>query len=208
VNVGKVLQRAWVALSVALAFAVMMPAAVSAQQFSKGYKFLESVRKKEAQEVLDALAEPGTTIVNTRDGNTGQTALHVVTERRDAVWISFLLGKGADPNVRDNKGETPLEVASNYGFNEGVDLLIAGGARVDEPNATGETPLISALHRRDLPLMRTLLKAGASPDRADNSGRSARDYAKLDRSGVLTNEIDANAKTKGAGASRSYGPSL
>jgi hypothetical protein len=184
------------------------PGAAYAQQFSKGYKFLENVRDKKGQEVTDALAEPGTTIINTRDSTTGQTALHIVAERRDAVWISFLLGKGADPNIRDNKGETPLQVAANFAFAEGVDILIKGGAKVDEPNSTGETPLISAVHRRDVPMMRMLLAAGANPDRADSSGRSARDYAKLDRSGNLTQEIDSNAKKGGAGAGRSYGPSL
>jgi ankyrin repeat protein len=185
-----------------------VPGVAYAQQFSKGYKFLENVRDKKGQEVTDALAEPGTTIINTRDGTSGQTALHIVTERRDAVWISFLLGKGADPNIRDAKGETPLQVAANFGFAEGVDILIKGGAKVDEPSSTGETPLISAVHRRDVPMMRLLLVAGANPDRADSSGRSARDYAKLDRSGNLTQEIDSNAKKGGAGAGRSYGPSL
>jgi ankyrin repeat protein len=191
-----------------LGLALMMPMAASAQNFSKGYKFLESVRKKEGQEVTDALAEPGTTVVNARDSTSGETALHVVTARRDATWLSFLLSKGADPNIRNGKGETPLVLASNLAFTEGVELLIANGAKVDEPNATGETPLISAVHRRDLALMRILLKAGANPERADSSGRSARDYAKLDRSGASTSEIDSNAKTKTGGPAQSYGPSL
>jgi ankyrin repeat protein len=203
VNSGKVWRGT---LMGALAMGLMLPGPAAAQ-FSKSYQFLDHVKKKEGQEVTDALAEPGTTIINTQDVTTGQTALHIVTERRDATWISFLLGKGADPNIRDAKGQTPLVVATNYGFTEGVELLIKGGARVDEPNSTGETPLINAVHRRDVPLMRLLLAAGASPDRADSSGRSARDYAKLDRSGNLTSELDANAKKKGA-ASASYGPTL
>ncbi|RVU04768.1 ankyrin repeat domain-containing protein [Novosphingobium umbonatum] len=179
----------------------------AAAQFSKSYEFLENVRKKEGQKVTDTLSEPGSQMVNTRDITTGDTALHIVTARRDAIWISFLLAKGADPNIRNVKGETPLVVAASYGFGEGIELLIAGGARVDEPNSTGETPLISAVHRRDIAMMRVLLKAGANPERADSSGRSARDYAKLDRSGNLLQEIDANAKKTG-GAARSYGPSL
>jgi ankyrin repeat protein len=35
-----------------------------------------------------------------------------------------------------------------------MELLITGGARVDEPNSTGETPLISAVHRRDIAMVR------------------------------------------------------
>jgi ankyrin repeat protein len=203
---GTYRRRLRVALFAALAMGVALPGPAQAQ-FSKSYKFLESVKKKEGQEVTDALAEPGTTIINTRDVSTGESALHIVTARRDTTWVSFLLGKGADPNVRDAKGQTPLVVAANLGFVEGMELLIAGGARVDEPNSTGETPLISAVHRRDIAMMRVLLKAGASPDRADSSGRSARDYAKLERNDNLIEEINTNAK-KTDNKARTYGPSF
>ena len=74
---------------------------------------------------------------------------------------------------------------------------------------TGETPLIAAVHRRDLAMMRVLLQAGANPDRADNTGRTARDYALLqDKSGALLNEITTNAKTQSGSQKGSYGPSL
>jgi len=203
---GTYRRKAHVALLAALAMGVALPGPAQAQ-FSKSYKFLESVKKKEGQEVTDALAEPGTTIINTRDVSTGESALHIVTARRDTTWISFLLGKGADPNVRDAKGQTPLVVAASLGFVEGMELLIAGGARVDEPNSTGETPLISAVHRRDIAMMRVLLKAGANPDRADSSGRTARDYAKLERNDNMIEEINTNAKKAGAKAG-AYGPSF
>jgi ankyrin repeat protein len=203
---GTYRRKARVALLAALAMGVALPGPAQAQ-FSKSYKFLESVKKKEGQEVTDALAEPGTTIINTRDVSTGESALHIVTARRDTTWISFLLGKGADPNVRDAKGQTPLVVAASLGFVEGMELLIAGGARVDEPNSTGETPLISAVHRRDIAMMRVLLKAGANPDRADSSGRTARDYAKLERNDNMIEEINTNAKKAGAKAG-AYGPSF
>ena len=180
-------------------------------QFSESYKFLEAVRKKDGNAVNDTLSEPGTTIINTRDLTSGQTALHIVTARRDLTWMSFLISKGANVNARDAKGVTPLVQATNLGFVEGVDLLITNKARVDESNNAGETPLITAVHNRSIPLIRALLKAGANPDRADNSGRSARDYALLEgRTGPLVNEIDNNAKSKDAhGQHRpSYGPTL
>lgn len=182
----------------------------AAAQFSESYKFLESVKKKEADKVTDQLNEPGTQIVNTRDVTTGESALHIVTARRDLVWMQFLVGKGANVNIRDNKGTTPLVLACNLGFIEGVEFLLGQGARVDEPNNTGETPLISAVHRRDVALVRALLKAGANPDRPDNSGRSARDYATLDGKGsAMLNELENAARAKAANpAKKSYGPSF
>ena len=176
-------------------------------QFSASYKFLEAVKKKDGTAVTDAIEEPGSTIVNTRDVTTGQAALHIVTARRDRPWMEFLIAKGANVNIRDFKGVTPLVLAVNLNFIEGVELLVAKGARVDEANDAGETPLITAVHNRNVALMRLLLKAGANPDRSDNSGRSARDYAALDTGGNLTGEIVANAKPAKA-ATPSYGPTL
>lgn len=201
---GRRLAAALMALS-GLALAVQATA-----QFSSGYKFLEAVRKKDGQEVTDMLANPSSTVVNTKDISSGDTALHIVTQRRDVTWIRFLVGKGANVNARNNKGETPLQVASNIGFAEGLDVLIKLGARVDDPNSTGETPLIAAVHRRDAEMARILLKAGANARRNDNSGRSAYDYAMLDgRGNPVLAEIEAAAKEAAARPKgQTYGPKI
>ena len=197
-------------LALALAASLLALAAPVQAQFSPGYKFLEAVKKKDGTVVNEMLAEPGSTIVNTRDVTSGQSALHMVTLRRDLTWMTFLISKGANVNARDVQGVTPLVAASNIGFIEGIELLIEKGARVDEGNSAGETPLISAVHRKDIGLLRILLRAGADPDRADNSGRSARDYALLDgRSSQLVAEITAKAKPRGQrGQARADGPSM
>jgi ankyrin repeat protein len=202
-----IMRRPLAALAILLAAAVAMPAQA---QFSDSYKFLEAVRKKEGEKVTDALNEPGTQIINTKDFTTGQTALHIVVARRDLTWIQFLVAKGANVNARDNKGMTPLVAACELGFIEGVDELIKSGARVEDANNTGETPLISAVHRRDLTLVRLLIKAGANPDRPDNSGRSARDYAALEgKASPVMGEIDRATKdAKAAGPKKTYGPSF
>jgi ankyrin repeat protein len=197
------------ALAAATLIGGLVTALPAQAQFSESYKFLDAVRKKDGAKVTDALNEPGTQIVNTRDVITGESGLHVVTARRDLTWMQFLVAHGANVNVRDAKGTTPLVTAANLGFLEGVDFLIASGARVDEPNNTGETPIISAVHRRDIGLVRTLLKAGANPDRPDNSGRSARDYAMLEgKDSQVAAEI-ANATKGGAQPpKKTYGPSF
>ena len=112
--------------------------------------------------------------------------------------------------MADTRGVTPLMRASQMGFNEGVEALVAAGARVDNPNEAGETPLIMAVHRRDTAMMRVLLGAGASPDRTDNSGRSARDYARLEGVNSQTlAELERNPKAGNARASREvYGPTF
>jgi len=191
-----------------LAFTLSTPAQA---QFSAGFKFLEAVRKKDGAKVEAALNEPGSTIINTRDVTTGKGALHYVAERRDEQWLRYLIGKGANVNPRDNRGATPLQIASAMGWTPGVAILVESGARVDDATDTGETALISAVHLRDIQMMRLLLKAGADPDRKDNSGRSARDYALIEgeNSSVMA-EIRANAKPAAsrAGGAKVYGPTF
>jgi ankyrin repeat protein len=169
-----------IALGGSLAAALLLGAPAVAQNYSDGYLFLQAVEKKDINKADQLLNKPGSVLINSRDLTSGRTALHIAADRRDVVWLVWLLNKGANPNIADRRGVSPLMLASQKGFYDGIQSLLAKGARVDEPNETGETPLILAIHRRDTTMMRALLSAGADPDRTDNSGRSARDYARLE----------------------------
>jgi ankyrin repeat protein len=199
------------ALAAALMVVALGAPTLATAQFSESYKFLDAIRKKDGDVVNDMLSKPSTQIVNTQDITTGETALHIVTARRDLVWMQFMIAKGANVNARNVKGETPLEIAAELGFVEGVDFLISTGARVDETNNTGSTPLIDAVSRRDLEVVRSLLKAGANADRPDNSGRSARDYATLDgKESPILAAINESARSHGGtgGDRKTYGPTF
>lgn len=191
------------ALAVSLLFA-----APARADFSEGYKFLESVKKKEGEKVEKALMDKSQ-LVNSKDVTTGETALHIVTARRDLTWLSYLIGKGANVNAADDRGRTPLELAVNLGWREGAQLLLDQKATPNPSNDAGETPLIFAVHRKDALMVKALLEAGANPDRSDNSGRSARDYAKLENSPAVMSTIDMYAKKDAGKASKPvYGPTF
>lgn len=194
------------AAAIALA-AAAVPA--GAQLMSEGFEFLKAVKDRDGDKVTQALDKPGATVIGARDLTTGDGVLHIVTQRRDLVWLNFLLSRGANPNAENNKGVSPLALATSLGWLEGMDALLGAGARVDDSNSTGETPLINAVHRRDAAMVRLLLSKGADPDRSDNSGRTARDYAQLlgASSPVLDEIAKADAARKG-GARKSYGPKL
>lgn len=163
---------------IALALAATPCGAPAQLGQSDGYKFLEAIRDSKGDEVNALLAKPGTTVINTKDYNSGETALHIVAKRGDTLYTRFLLQKGANPNLRDAKGNTPLLLAVTAGQESVVLLLIAGKANVNLGNAAGETPLIRAVQYRQFGMIRDLLAAGADPDQPDNlAGRSARDYA-------------------------------
>ena len=150
-------------------------------QFSDSYNFLKAVEDRDGKEAEKFISEPGSVIINTRRDGTGETALHIVVNRRDETWLSYLLQKGANPNLADKKGVTPLMLATQLGFVEGAARLIKSKAVVDGTNRSGETPLIRAVQLRQPEMVRLLLKAGANPDKRDAvAGLSAREYAAQD----------------------------
>lgn len=178
-------------------------------QFSNSYNFLKAVKDRDGEEATKFLNEPGSVIVNTRDSSTGQTALHIVAERRDSTWLAFLLQKGANPNLRDKNGVTPLMLATQLRFLDGVKVLLSKKAKVDETNNQGETALIRAVQLRDTELTRILLSNGANPDQPDTlAGLSARDYASRDRrsAAVLAEIKKADTKKKPESEGRFFGP--
>ncbi len=179
----------------ALAVAVVLnfsAAPLSAQSYSEGYKFLEAVKKREGDVVEAALAGSAGRIVNTKHGDTGETALHIVTRDRDLRWLRYLLSKGARADAIDRNGDTPLILATQLGWPEGVTALLQSGAKVDAGNVRGETPLILAVHKRDIPMIRFLMANGADPKRSDRiAGYSALDYAKRDdRTGTIVRLLE------------------
>jgi uncharacterized protein len=206
---GSMIARALAGLAVgAVVLTPALPA--SAQMFSEGYQFLKAVKDRDGDTATDMLNKPGTQIVNSRDLTSGDTGLHISVQRMDALWVRFLLQRGADPNIRNKRGITPLQLATQLSFIEGVEELIKGGANVQISDQTGETPLIAAVLARNVPLVRLLLDKGADPDRNDNSGRSARDYMQVMAGNTLMKQEFDNADKKRAekGTPKDYGPSM
>ncbi|MEJ7932679.1 ankyrin repeat domain-containing protein [Sphingobium sp. AN558] len=202
------MKRAISAWMSAAALTLLMPAAAQAQ-FSNNYNFLKAVKDVDAQKATDLLQKPGSTVINSRDVSTGETALHIVIARRDSSWLAFLLAKGANPNLADNQGNTPLLRAVQGRFEDGIRTLVTYGAQVDKTNGSGETPLIRAVQLRDIGLVRLLVANGANPDKRDTiAGMSARDYAIRDARMPGIIEALSAAKVKAAPKGPVQGPSF
>lgn len=144
-----------------------------------GAAFVEAVRKSDGSKVSELLAKRPTGLFDSRGGD-GETALSIALGRRDEEWTGFLLTRGANPNLAGRNGDTPLIIAARVGFADAVDWLLTVEAKVEADNRQGETPLIVAVQQRQLPIVRTLLRVGANPDKTDFSGYSARDHALRD----------------------------
>ncbi len=194
--------------ALAAALLMMMGAPAGAQLQSDAYKFLKAVRDQDALAAKTLFDKPGSTVVNTRDYSTGETALHIVVKRRDVAWINFLANAGANLEGRDKDGQTPLILAAQLGFVDGIRTLLYHGADVNGTNSRGETALILAVQARDPGSVRALIDGGADPDQSDRfSGNSARDYATRDGRSAAILQIMQNAHPKKkASAATMVGP--
>jgi ankyrin repeat protein len=174
---------------------------------SDAYKFMDAIKNQKGQEVSDMLATPGSSLVNSQEPSSGDTALHIVVRRGDATYTRFLLQHGANPNIRNKQGDTPAMVAVMQREQPCLQILIDAKADLNIANERGETPLIRAVQLRNIGMVHALLEGGADPDQTDHiAGLSARAYAKRNTRSPVIAKLLADAP-KGHKAA-SVGPLL
>ena len=121
------INRGWKKAGLALALAIM-PVSLAAQGLgpnaSEGEAFLNAVKDGNANKALELANQPGSRVASYR-GYSGDTALHIVTRKRELQWVGFLLNRGADPNIGDARGDTPLIIAAGIGFEEAGAYMLA-----------------------------------------------------------------------------------
>lgn len=165
---------------IALSTIALAVSPAAAQQISEGESFLAAVRDLDAGKALPLIEQPGSRIVNFK-GYDGETALHIVAEKRSRSWMNTLLKNGADPDAVNADGDTAMIIAARLNWQEGIERLIRYKADVNKTNRSGVTPLMIAVQLKNEPLVDYLMENGADPDVADYSaGLSARDYARRD----------------------------
>lgn len=88
----------------------------------------------------------------TLDG--GRTPLHYASDSGDVDTVKFLLGRGADVNLKDKHGITPLLTAVYECHTGCVEILLSKGADKTVKGPDGLTPLEAA----ETDTIRALLK--------------------------------------------------
>jgi ankyrin repeat protein len=118
--------------------------------------------------------------VNSREADTGETALHAALSSHRAAQhlvVKVLLDAGADPNIATNssaesgafmrdartRGETPLHRAAAFANEDTIQLLLDAGAKIDAKDANGDSPLTwASWYLRPDSVLRKLLYDGFS----------------------------------------------
>lgn len=130
----------------------------------------------------------------------GRSILHHLADHYDgADAIGLAVSLGCDVNLQDKAGTTPLMLAGPKYWQTLIDAgarindvnangdhtlnlhlsrdLLEFGADVNLANKRGQTPLMLVAKKSDIPLLKTLIKAGAHADAVDQDGKLATDYA-------------------------------
>ncbi|KAK3262289.1 hypothetical protein CYMTET_28847 [Cymbomonas tetramitiformis] len=100
----------------------------------------------------------------------GRCALHLAAHNGHTAVITFLLSKGADPNVQDSFGNTPLWEAVKWNQQDACLVLKQAKAQLLLPDSAGV--LCTAAYAADGALIRSLLQNGIDPNAADHDQRT------------------------------------
>ena len=134
-----------------------------------GFTPLMSAALKGDAKMVAALLERGAD-PNANNGQ-GWTVMSSAAAGGNEEVMKLLLSHCGDLSRVRPGGNSPLYLSVVYGHESLVTMLLKAGA--DPNGGSGEVPLVEAADAGNLRLVRTLLNAGASVDRADQSGRTA-----------------------------------
>lgn len=109
----------------------------------------------------------------------GWTALHLAAFYRQKDAVTYLLEKGANPNLRsrNNMSNLPIHAAAAGGNREILAMLIDRGADINARQHGGWTPLHSSAQSGDAETVKLLLSRGAEVDAQAENGQTALDLA-------------------------------
>lgn len=125
----------------------------------------------------------------------GETPLHYLAVENQLEAVQLLIARGASVNTVNDCGATPLSDAASLGYAALVQLLLENGAELHVPGQN-EPVLHGAVGHGTLPVVQQLLTAGASPNEADDMGRTPLHVAAQDddREAMLQLLLDAGAE--------------
>lgn len=133
--------------------------------------------------LLDAGADPA------QPGMDGDTVIHMAAMANDASYLTELLSRGVDANVRNaDSGAGPLRAALMGERDEQFRALLAAGADPDLADRMGNTPLHVAGQINEPARALDLLNAGADPMARNAQGVTFQRYLFMTRAALLNAE--------------------
>ncbi|XP_028996075.1 ankyrin repeat and EF-hand domain-containing protein 1a isoform X2 [Betta splendens] len=130
------------------------------------YRLLQCVHEEDKVHIEKMVNLGVENLLNLTDPQNGTGALHVAVAATNQDLVSFLLSKGAHPNVQDKKGRTPIMLAAELGHDAIVALLAQNNANLGLQDAEGKGVLFYCIYptKRHTHCLQLALKYGADPN--------------------------------------------
>lgn len=91
-----------------------------------------------------------------------ETMLHEAVKQDASKVVAFLVGKGADLNVKNINGDTPLHLGARMDRKNIVYALLNYGANINIENIFNELPIFDAVKDGSIEMLRILFQNGAN----------------------------------------------
>ncbi|KAJ3690459.1 hypothetical protein LUZ61_019623 [Rhynchospora tenuis] len=115
----------------------------------------------------------------------GDTVLHLACLYGHLPCVQYILGRGANLEIRDEEGALPLHDACAGGFTDIVSYILEFASSNPESvtrmlntvDVEGDTPLHHAARGEHMDVVKILLQAGASPKKTNAYGQTPAELA-------------------------------
>lgn len=131
-------------------------------------KLLDFVIQKENKK-LKKLIESHPPFIHEKDLETGRTLLNDCTKNNNDEMVSYLLSKGADPNISDHNGDSPIHWSFVNPSSKIIYTLLAHGADIHSRGNEGVyvSQLLFGGSEEVLEICRLVLKKGVNITQTD-----------------------------------------
>ena len=139
-------------------------AAVLSAQLGSASVLLDAASESDADAVIVNLADPS-----------GQTPLHIATEKGLMSMIELLLSHGAEIDRKDGYGRTALHIASALGHKKCLAVLLdfSHDSLFNDQDSLGNTPLHCAADNGHLSCAKLLLESATDVTCRNHAGKTA-----------------------------------
>ncbi|XP_039454486.1 ankyrin repeat and EF-hand domain-containing protein 1a isoform X2 [Oreochromis aureus] len=136
------------------------------------YRLLQLVHEVDKAQIEKMVQFGVEDLINLTEPKDGVGVLHVAVSANSLELVTFLLSKGADPNVQDKRGRTPIMLAAELGNDPIVSLLAHSEANLRLLDVEGKNVLFYCIYptKRHCRCLQVLLKCGANANSVSVQG--------------------------------------
>jgi ankyrin repeat protein len=112
----------------------------------------------------------------------GSSLLHIAIIHSDLDFAKFLIDKGMDVNLQDNKGDTALHYCAAYNQYEIAECILEHNGKLDISDKYGNEPLWTATQNYKnyddrIAIVKLFFGFGANKEHKNNAGKTPSDIA-------------------------------